>query len=483
MSLKILMVSVEVAPFAKVGGLADVAGSLPKQLCAMGHDARIAMPNYGMALDSDPAPTAVVPPFDVQVNASWKVKSTLHETTHDGVPVWLIGGGGFFDGIHSSGQVYSPGRDAYLYWAKAILAACEKAGWIPDIIHCNDWHTGFLPVVLRELGGEKWAKTASVFTIHNLAYQGDFGRDTLDVLELPGSLYNMQQLENFGGVNFLKSGCVFADMVNTVSPTYAKEIQTERYGAGQWGLMRDLDRLGRLRGILNGIDTDFFDPTQDPYIAQNYSADDLSGKEVCKAALQKELGFEVDPEIPIFGMVTRLSNQKGFEVIFQSAYGWLDKPAQFVLLAMGDPWAASEMRRLEGEWPDRVRFFEKYDADLAQRIYAGSDLFLMPSNFEPCGLGQMIAFRYGTMPIVRKTGGLADSVFEGVNGFVYENQNAREFFEAVKRGLDTWNSKEKREEVIRTGMRRDATWRASALEYEAMYNDALSFRKSSLAVK
>ncbi len=483
MGLKVLIVSVEVAPFAKVGGLADVAASLPKALRAQGHDARIVMPNYGMVLN-DPAlkVTPVVAPFKVKVRGDWTVPTTLHETGHDGVPVWLVGGGGLFDKIARSEDLYSPTRDAYLYWSKAILEACEQAGWIPDVIHCNDWHTGFLPVMLRELGGEKWKHTACVFTIHNLAYQGEFGRDTLDVVDLSQKLFNMHQLETFGGVNFLKSGCVFADQVNTVSPRYSEEIQTEEYGCRQWGLMRDLSKLGRLRGILNGIDTDFFNPTTDPYIAKNYSADDLSGKAECKTALQKELDLTQDAETPIVAMVTRLSNQKGFEHVFRGAYGWLDRPSQLVVLAVGDPWAAEQLRLFEKEWPANVRFIERYDAELAQRVYAGSDVFLMPSNFEPCGLGQMIAFRYGSVPVARTTGGLANTVFEGQNGFTYDDKGPRELYDAIQRALTAFNDKETWTKLVRAGMTGDYTWNLPAKEYMKMYEDALALRKGASIV-
>lgn len=482
MGLKILMVSVEVAPFAKVGGLADVASSLPKALRDLGHDVKIAMPGYGMVA-SQPNVREVVPPFTVQVNPNWSLRTTLKQTEHDGVPVWLINGLGLFEGIMRSEDVYSPTRDAYLFLAKAILAACEKAGWIPDVIHCNDWHTGFIPVALRELGGPKWQHVASVFTIHNLAYQGEFGKDTLDVLGLPDRLFNMHQLETFGGVNFLKAGCVFADQVNTVSPTYAHEIQTEQYGCGQWGLMRDLSELGRLRGILNGIDTDFFNPSTDPQLAAKYSADDPMGKTVCKSAVQKELDLPVSADTPIVAMVTRLSNQKGFEQVFKGAYGFLNFPAQFVVLAVGDPWAASELRALQSEWPDRVRFIERYDADLAQRIYAGSDAFLMPSNFEPCGLGQMIAFRYGSVPVVRKTGGLADTVRDGDNGFVYEEARPRPLFDCLMRALHTYREEpETWKQIMLRGMNGDYGWSTSAVKYVEMYQDAIASRRAGAAV-
>jgi len=483
MGLKILVVSVEVAPFAKVGGLADVASSLPKALQNAGHDARIIMPGYGMVTHNPAyAVKQCVEPFTVAVNRFWQVKTLLKETEHDGVPVYLLDGDDLFDNILRSEDVYTPGRDAYLYLAKAVLAACEELDWIPDVIHCNDWHTGFLPVVLRELGGPKWENTATVYTIHNLAYQGDFGKDTLDVLDLPQKLYNMHQLETFGGVNFLKTGCVFADQVNTVSPTYAKEILQEEYGCRLWGLMRDLTDLGRLRGILNGIDVDHWNPEKDPFIAKPYSPENLEGKAQDKAALQRELDLPVQSDIPLMSMVTRLSNQKGFDLIARAAYGFLSQPCQFVVLAVGDPWAADQLRQLQAEWPDRVRFIERYDAPLAQRIYAGSDTFLMPSAFEPCGLGQLIALRYGTLPIVRRTGGLADTVFEGENGFVFEHKNARGMLEAIQRAHRAYGTPEWTQ-LVQDAMRGDYGWAKSADAYVKMYEDALLVRRGASMLK
>lgn len=481
--LKILVVSVEVAPFAKVGGLADVASSLPKALRALGHDARILMPAYGMVIrDPRYAAERVGKPFDVRVNPWWTVPSALYQTSHDGVPVYLLSGRGLFESISKSEELYSPTREAYLYFATAALRACEEAGWIPDVIHCNDWHTAFTPVMLREKGGPKWAGTASVFTIHNLAYQGEFGPDTVDAAGLPHRLYNMHQLETFGGVNFLKAGCVFADQVNTVSPTYAQEIQTAEYGCGLWGLMRDLAKLGRLRGILNGIDLDFFDPSKDPLIPATFDQDDLTGKAACKASLQGELGLPVDPKVPLATVVSRLSNQKGFDLMVRAAYGMLDLPMQYAVLGVGDPWAAEQLRLLEEEWPDRVRLVERFDAPLAQRFYAATDLFLMPSAFEPCGLGQMIAMRYGALPIVRRTGGLADTVFEGKNGFVFEKRSAREMFEAIKRGVATYHDSSRWSEMVQTAMSGDYGWEASANEYADMYEDALRSRRSEQVV-
>lgn len=474
--MKILFISAEVAPFAKVGGLADVAGSLPKALRDLGHDVKVFMPGYGMVTEGH---TPFRKGLSVPVNPNWTAKADCYELDMDGVPVWLVGNDEVFTPTQTSEQVYAYGRDAYLFFAQAALALCEAEGWIPDVLHANDWHTGFVPVFLREKGGPRWKRTASVFTIHNLLYQGTFGKDTLDVAGLPESLFTMDKLETWGGINFIKSACVYAERVNTVSPTYAKEITTAEYGAGQWGLMSDLKQLGKLRGILNGIDYDFFNPEADPHIASKFSPEDLTGKAACKAALQAECGFEVNPSIPLVGIVSRLSDQKGFDLILKQAYAMLDQPVQFVALGTGDPWAAEQLRQLQAEWPDRVHFAQRYDAPFAQRIYAGSDLFLMPSAFEPCGLGQMIACRYGTLPIVRRTGGLADSIVEGQNGFVFEHKTARELLTTLKRALSAYHSSEEWAKLVRQAMTTDFGWTVSAKQYEEMYRDAVQARSAT----
>lgn len=472
--MKVLFVAVEVAPWAKVGGLADVAGSLPQALRDLGHEVRVIMPAYGMATQGlQPKRT-----FKVQVNLDNRYKANLYEL--DGI--WMVNAPEFFGNAMRSEEIYAYGRDAYLFFTQALITLCEEEGWIPDIVHANDWHTGFTPVFVREKGGAQWGKTATVFTIHNLLYQGTFGPDTLEAAGLDEALFTMDKLETWGGVNFIKSACVFADMVNTVSPTYAQEIQTEAYGVGLWGLMRDLYKLGKLRGILNGIDTDFFNPETDPSIAAPFSADDIQGKSRCKQALQQELGLPDQPERPLVGIVSRLSDQKGFDLILKQAYGMLGLPTQFVALGTGDPWAAQQLRLLEKEWPDRVKFIERYDASLAQRIYAGADIFLMPSAFEPCGLGQMIACRYGTVPLVRKTGGLADSIHDGENGLVFEQKSARELYETLRRATALFQNKGEWTALVHRCMQTDFSWTHSARLVATMYEDALAARRGAAIV-
>lgn len=482
MPLKILVASAEVGPFAKVGGLADVAASLPPALRELGHDCRIVMPAYGLVLDRPELKCERLPGLlEVRLNPTRIEKIAIWQGMSGETPVWLIGGPAF-ERVSRSEEIYSPQRDDYLLFSAAILALCERENWIPDILHANDWHTGFLPVLAREKGGRHWNHTGCVYTIHNLAYQGEFGPDTLDYVGLPQALFNMHQLETFGAVNFLKAGCVYSDQVNTVSPRYAEEIQTPQYGCRLWGLMRDLSGLGRLRGILNGIDLTHFDPASDPCLPVRFSADSLAGKAECKRQLIAELGMEPQAGAPMVGVVSRLSDQKGFDLILRQAYGMLNLPVQFVVVAVGDPGAAAELRKLELEWPDRVRFIERFDHDLGQKVYGASDIFLMPSHFEPCGLGQMIAMRYGAVPVVRKTGGLSDTVFEAQNGFVFEEPDAHELLRAMERAVEAYRTPDTWNQVQQAGMRSDHSWQIRAPMYVELYKDALSARGAAVLV-
>lgn len=478
--MKILFASAEVAPFAKVGGLADVAGSLPKALNKLGHETIVVMPAYGYVVDNPEYKIELIKDdFFVRVNDSRFVKAKLFKTEVTGFTTWLIDGENYFSKSTKSEEVYAFGREDYLFFAQAALEACQDMGWMPDIVHAHDWHMGFLPVLLRETRQDAWNTVASAFTIHNLAYQGWFGYDTLQAAGLSHDLWTMDKLETFGSVNFLKSGCVFADMVNTVSQKYANEIQTAEFGCGLEGVMEHLHAHHRLAGILNGIDTDVFNPESDPHIAANFSAQKPEGKTKCRKALIAEAGLQVTDQNPILAVISRLSDQKGFDLMVAAADRMLATGAAYVVLGTGDPWAAGELRRLEAEHPGKVKFFEAFDPELAQRIYSGADIFLMPSAFEPCGLGQMFAMRYGTVPVVRHTGGLADTVFEDENGFVYYHQNAEEFAQAVERAVNTFSKPEEWQKLVNAGMTHELGWDNSANRYAQFYAQAIDHRMAS----
>ena len=440
------------------------------------------MPAYKMVLD-DPrwSPTKVLSQFPVTVNVQTTVLADLYEIDNDGLRIWLVDGGNFFDQVTKSEEVYSPTRDAYLFFAQAVLEACRLMEWVPDVVHAHDWHTAFAPVFLREK--TDWNQVPGVYTIHNLAYQGEFGPDTIDAAGLDWKTFNWNQLETWGTVNFLKSGCVYSDAVNTVSPSYAKEIQTEEYGCRLQGLMSHLASKGRLRGILNGIDVRAHDPETDSRIPYHFSDRALEGKAACKSALAAELGLHEQEGRPILSVVSRLSEQKGFDLILANMDHILGLDTLFVMLAIGDRHMAEKFRAIETENPTRFRFVETYDADLAQRVYSGSDIFLMPSSFEPCGLGQMFALRYGTIPVVRKTGGLADTVFEGQNGFVFENRSQVELGEAITRAVECYRRPEEWKTLVKTALEGDYSWEKSALKYLEMYRSAIKVRQSEVSAQ
>lgn len=478
--MKILFVSAEVAPFAKVGGLADVAGSLPKALHALGHDVRIAMPWYRMITDDGPRRVDIVNKnLPVRISPEWTEQARFAQTSLGQIPVYLIGGR-WFDESDRSEKVYLPGIEQHIFFAHATLPVCEATGWMPDVVHCNDWHTGLIPVLMREKDGKAWEGAASIFTIHNLAYQGEFGPDVVAKAGLPERLFNPHQLETFGRFNFLKSGCVYADQVSTVSPTYAREIQTPEYGCRLEGLMLHLAQDGRLRGILNGIDIDEFDPSRGREMVATFSASDPLGKQACKSAILEELDLDCPSGAPLMGIVSRLGDQKGIDLVAEVADELFDMPATLVIQALGDAALAERLRGVQADNPRRFRFAEKFDPDLAKRVYAGSDIFLMPSRFEPCGLGQMLAMRYGTIPVARHTGGLADTVFEHENGFLFHEATASDLLGAVRRAHAAFNGC-LWPDLIQRAMRADHSWGASALKYEQMYADARESRRAGLA--
>jgi starch synthase len=478
--MNILFVAVEMTPVAKVGGLADVIGALPKALRKLGHDVRVILPRYRMVEEYPGLEVVEEAAFDVRVGRNWVKSARVASTEVDGVPVWLVGTDEWFDKSVDSSTLYQPGGDMHLFFCRAVLRAAEELGWVPDVVHCHDWHTGFVPVLMREQGGRVWDDVGTVFTIHNFAYQGEFGFEVIDRLGLSRSLFNSAQLEAYGSVNFLKAGCVFSDRVTTVSETYAREIQTMEYGCSLDGLMRHLADDGRLSGIVNGIDRDLFDPATDPALAASFSASDPAGKAQCKKALRDEVGLPQTDE-PLFGIVSRLSGQKGLDLVADCAEAFERLSAQIVIQGLGDPWLASEFSRLQAIYPNRIRLIQEFNAPLAQRVYGGCDMFLMPSRFEPCGLGQMIAMRYGTIPVVRATGGLKDTVEEGVTGFVFSKSTPEELEEAMARAVAHYRDPEGWKAMVGRAMQQDFGWTRSAARYAALYEECLEHRLSRIA--
>lgn len=475
--LKVLYVATEVVPFAKTGGLADVAGSLPKGLAALGLDVRIAMPKY-----KDIQADSYLIDFPVRVNGRLETAvirqgeietEAKHGRSH--VPVYFVDNYQYFQRNDLYG--YPDDGERWAFFSRALLEMINKIDFVPDILHLNDWQVGpaaaMMQAEYRKLS--RYRHIAVVITVHNLKYQGLFGRDILRVLKLQDDLFRPEALEFYGQVNFLKAGLVFSDVINTVSPTYAKEIRTREFGEGLDGVLRN--REDDLFGIINGIDTHQFNPATDPFIPYRYSADDWAAKGRNKSELQRELGLPVK-DVPIFGLVSRLVEQKGLDLITQISEDMMREDLQFVILGQGDPRYEAMFRLLKKCYPEKVGVHIGFDAPLAQRVYAGSDLFLMPSRFEPCGLGQLISLRYGTIPIVRLTGGLADTIIDydsdeqHGNGFIFVRYEAAELMNAIQRGLKLYQNRDQWLQLVKYVMGLDFSWQKSAMEYASMYRKA-----------
>ncbi|MCI0705511.1 MAG: glycogen synthase, partial [Planctomycetia bacterium] len=422
--LRVLLAASEVVGFAKTGGLADVAGALPRALARRGNIVAVVMPLYGAVRRSGmpiERTNIVLPvPMGDRVLACRVFRSHLPNSD---VPVFLIEHTPFFerdtpDGSRGLYQENAWGGKAdywdngerFVFFCRAILELVPHIGFPPDIIHANDWQTGLVPVYLSELyrNNPGYQRLRSIFTIHNIAYQGSYPRDVMNLTGLPASLYNPGQLEHYG-LNFLKAGVVFADAVNTVSPTYAREIQTAEFGCGLEGLLSGVH--WKLSGIVNGCDYDRWNPATDKYLAANYTPETVFEKKpLGKADLQRRFNLPEEPKMPVLGMIARLVAQKGIDITMSAAPGFLDLGCQVVVLGDGDRGFHEHLQWFRDQHPDRVGIYLGFNESLAHIIEAGSDLFLMPSRYEPCGLNQMYSLKYGTPPVVRATGGLADTV-------------------------------------------------------------------------
>jgi starch synthase len=483
--LKILIVSAEVAPFAKVGGLADVAGALPKALRALGHDVRVVMPCYKM-IEANPryAVQELLSPFPVPIREGHTEQAWVRQTRiGNDIPVYLIAHGSHFTEATESKKVYTLEPDPYFIFDRAVCEFVPRLSpaWRPDVIHCNDWHTGLVPVYLDTFYADHptWADAARLFTIHNLAYPGEYPFETLRAAGLPDRLFSFDKLEMYGNMSFMKGGLVYSDRVNTVSETYAREIQTPEYGCRIEGLLRHIASQGRLSGIVNGIDYEEYNPATDPRIPAHFSVVDTRGKAECKAALQAECGLPKS-KAAVIGLISRLADQKGFDLIHEIADRAMKLPVQLIVLGTGEPQYEDFFRALQARYPKKVSAHIGFNADLAQRIYAGSDMFLMPSRFEPCGLGQLMSLRYGTIPVVRATGGLADTVVDfhaakgKGNGFVFAEYDAAALLHTVERAVETFGDKAAWASLVATAMRSDYSWTSSARKYIALYRQAQS---------
>ena len=470
--LKVLIAGAEAAPFAKTGGLADVVGTLPKALVKKGVDARVIMPLHKGIREKYGSELRVLATMNIRIG--WRNLYLGIETLeHEGVPFYFIDNEYYFGWcIYKGGEAEA---EQYAYFCRAVMEALPHLGFEPDIIHVNDWHTAMIPFLLKTQYGDKpQGRAKTVLTIHNLQYQGQMSFDRVrDLLGVPDMYFTPEYIEAYGSANMMKAGLLFADKITTVSPTYAQEILDPYYGRGMEGVLNA--RKGDLQGIVNGIDVNEYDPEKDPNLKCPFSADDLTGKYYDKEELMKELDIALKPSVPLIGMVTRMTEQKGLDLVRAVLEELLFENVAFVLLGSGDEQYESFFKYIAGKYPDKTAICLGYSDELAHRIYAGSDFFLMPSMFEPCGISQMIAQRYGTLPIVRETGGLKDTVLpyniytqEG-NGFSFANYNAHDMLNTIWFALTVYQDKGNLSKLVASAMAVDNSFDKSAKEYISLY--------------
>jgi len=482
--MRLLFATAEVSPIAKTGGLGDVCGSLPKALAKLGHEVAVFMPFHRQAREwfaQSGAPLEPALPTTQIPWANWAAEATYLRSTLPGsdLPLYLVANDHFFDRV----QIYAPRADGYddaierfAFFCRAVIEGCELLGIAPDILHAHDWHTALLPVYLHSglRGSGPFRNTRSVFTIHNLNYQG-IGRATqFASLGLHSRYWAPDGVEHYGEVNLMKGGIIFADQVTTVSPNYAREIQLPAYGAGLDGVVRSLSF--KLTGILNGIDVERWNPADDPDLPSHYDGDRLNGKALCKRALLREAKLRLRPKTPLLCFISRLVDQKGVDLLVPVLGRMLRAGAYAVVLGSGEARYERALAQIGAENEERCRVWIGFDDALSHRIYAGADMLLMPSIYEPCGLNQMYALRYGTLPVVRLTGGLVDTVvpFDGTNeeeadGFGFSATGSEELYTAAWLGMLNYRDSRVWRRLQRNAMAADFSWDRSAGEYELVY--------------
>lgn len=487
--MRVVFATAEVSPIAKTGGLGDVSGSLPKALVDLGHDVTVFMPYYRQArqwFEQNGEPLEEVLPTTQITWANWSAEATFLRARMPGteIPLVLVANDAFFN----REQLYAPRADGYddnverfTFFCRAIVRGCELFGLQPDIVHAHDWHAALLPIYLHSglRASPSFANARSVYTIHNLNYQGTGTRAQFAATGLHSRYWHADALEHWGEMNLMKGGIIFADQVTTVSPNYAREIQTRALGAGLDGILRSLSF--KLTGILNGIDVDEWNPATDTHLASNYEADRLNGKALSKRALLREAKLRMRAKTPLLSFVSRLVDQKGLDLLVPALGRILQAGSQAVILGSGDARYEDALEQLGRQYSDRCRVWIGFDAALSHRMYAGSDMLLMPSIYEPCGLNQMYALRYGTLPVVRLTGGLADTVipYDGTNGdeangFGFAAPGPAELHAAVWLGILNYREGRVWKDLQHNAMAADFSWSRSANEYERVYNRALS---------
>lgn len=476
--MRILIAASEATPLAKTGGLADVAGALPSALQGLGCEVSLVIPAYRQALENAGKPAMVTKGIPVKFGQKEVLADVLETEGNSGIPIYLVRRDEFFDRSEiygtSEGE-YFDSRERFIFFSRSIPLLCRSLDYHPDVILANDWQTGLLMALLDE---GAFPGAAGVFAIHNLGYQGLVPPELLSLIGLPEKYYRMEGLEYYGQMSLLKAGIIFAHAVTTVSPTYAQEIQTSEFGCGLDGLLRNIK--DRLFGILNGIDKKEWDPEKDIHLEAHYSRQDLSGKDQCKRELLKEIGMPMRlMNRPLLGMVSRLVSQKGCELLLRAAGKIFALDVGLVLLGSGEAQYETAFSGLQESQQNRFRFIKGFDEPLAHRIYAGSDSILAPSLYEPCGLTQMYALRYGSVPVVRATGGLNDTVqdtkerrFPGT-GFKFQDFDPDAFVAAIERVNTAYSDRDFWQAIMRKGMGQDFSWRKSAGRYLDVFEKAI----------
>ncbi|MFQ5846242.1 MAG: glycogen synthase GlgA [Candidatus Methylomirabilales bacterium] len=475
--MRIVSAASEMTPFAKTGGLADVAGALPAVLAGRGHRVTAFLPKYG-AIDAEKYALARRPE-GIEVPLGDRTEAAcLWETHSEGVRVILIDHERFYDreGLYQEhGEDYPDNAERFIFFSRGMLEAVRVLNWKPDVIHCHDWQSSLIPAYLKTVYGRDlfFADIASVLTIHNLGYQGLFPADVFPLTGLPDPLFTLDGMEFWGRVNFLKAGLVCADLLSTVSRTYSQEIQTAEFGCGLQDLPRR--RAADLYGVLNGVDYHEWNPRADPYLVAAYSADDLTGKAACKVDIQEIMGLPTRAELPLVGVISRLVDQKGIDLIAGVGEDLLRLDLQMVLLGTGDVKLERRLQELQRKFPTKLAVRIGLDVAMSHKIEAGADIFLMPSRYEPCGLTQMYSLAYGTIPVVRDTGGLGDTItpFDPAartgNGFTFRQAGTEDLLQAVREALTLFHRKELWKCLMQNAMACHFSWEHAAREYEWLY--------------
>jgi starch synthase len=476
--VRILLASSEVYPYSKTGGLGDAVGALGKALAKAGHEVAIVTPLHRGVRERFVGLRRVDWRFDLPIGAKRVDAALLAHDVGPRLTTYFIDNPGYFNraGIYGEdGSDYGDNAERFIFFCKCVVHLARHLPWKAEVLHVHDWPTGLVPLLVQHehrAGG--WAKPPRLcLTIHNLAYQGVFPRSAFSLTNLPANLFHPDTTEFYGQLNFLKAGIACADIITTVSPRYAREITTQEYGAGLDGLLRKRQQV--LHGILNGVDYDEWNTTDNPSLAAPFSVDNLSGKAACKAALQKRMGLPVNAEIPIFGSVTRLAEQKGIDLTLGALEEMLAGPIQFVMLGSGSKDYERALQALASRQPEAMAVQIGYDHSLAHQIEAGSDFFLMPSRFEPCGLNQLYSLRYGAIPIVRRTGGLDDTVIDATddatnaNGVKFHEPAAQALAKAMRKALLLFQDRELLDRYRANGMKVNFSWSEAVKEFESAY--------------